>query len=185
MHIHKCLRWDRSSHEFKHLQNSESWRATSSLQVTASHRTNVRYILGFDWQKLSLFGQSDRGFLIWPDFDSKKIWTSWPNIKLHFLTQYRIQHNFITRLVSPLKPRTKQAPICSMLIYAICVHILKDNQAAFNVNFFQPNTTKISGLILLFVCCLQVFWVYIYSCNLTRLNFMQIWYLPEIEHSYM
>jgi len=83
-----------------------------------------------------------------------------------------VQRNFITCLVPSLKPRTKQAPVCFMLICTICSHILKDNQAAFNVNNIRPNTTKISGLILLLVvCCLQVFWVYIYRRNLTRLKF--------------
>ena len=73
-----------------------------------------------------------------------------------------------------------------MLICAICSHILKDNQAAFNVKYIRPNTTKISGLnLLLVVCCLQVFWVYIYRRNLTRLKFMQMWYTPENEHFYM
>ena len=81
-----------------------------------------------------------------------------------------IERNFIMRIMFSLKPRTKQAPICFMLICAIFSHILIDNQAAFNVNYIQPNITKISGLILLLVvCCLQVLWVYIYCRYLTQL----------------
>jgi len=53
-----------------------------------------------------------------------------------------------------------------MLIGTICSRILKDNQAAFNVNYIRPNTTKISGLILLLVvCCLQVSFRNVFGSN--------------------
>jgi len=59
-----------------------------------------------------------------------------------FPNSFTIQRKCITRLVSSLKPRTKQAPICSMLIRAICSHILKDNQAAFNANYIDQIQLK-------------------------------------------